>query len=72
MDEKYPNLKAMLLISAGFFFVLFAFSSAANVYSKLLRQNGHGDLGFYGLAIVYLVFGISCFGAPSIAIKLTP
>ncbi len=64
---KYPNLRETILLSFGFFLVLYAFISASSVYSKLLRDNGHGDLGFYGLAILYGVFSISCIFAPSVA-----
>jgi hypothetical protein len=52
--------------------ILFSFCSAANVYSKLLKDNGYGDLGFYGLAILYLVFSATCFFAPSVATLMRP
>jgi hypothetical protein len=62
-----PNFKAMLLLSAGFFFMLFSFYSSVNVYSKVLKDNGHENLGFQGLAVMYLFFAVGCFLGPSIA-----
>ena len=41
-----PNFKLMLLDSAAFFIMLFSFYSSVNVYSKLLKVNGHENLGF--------------------------
>ena len=49
------------------FFILFVpFTSSANIYSKLMRESGYGNLGFYGLSLLYASFSIGCFLAPSI------
>ena len=41
-----PNFKIILLLSGAFFVLLFSFYAAVNVYSKLLKENGHENLGF--------------------------
>lgn len=59
----------MMMLSASFFIMLFSFYSAVSVYSVLLRENGHENLGYQGLAIMYMAFALGCFIAPSIAGK---
>jgi Ion channel regulatory protein UNC-93 len=61
------NLKAVLLLSIAFFIMFIAFMSSASIYSKLMRESGHGDMGFYGLALLYFSFSAGCFIAPSIS-----
>jgi hypothetical protein len=43
---EIPNFKIILMMSAAIFVLLFSFYSAVNVYSKLLKENGHENLGF--------------------------
>ena len=62
-----PNFKALLAFSFGFFATMFSFFSAANIFSKLLKERGYGNLGFYGLAILYVTLSLSSFAAPSVA-----
>lgn len=66
---EIPNFKVLLLQSVAYFFLLFAFYSSVNVYSKLLRENGHENLGFYSLAVMYIFFALGCLIAPSLAAK---
>lgn len=63
----YPNFKHLLHFSFGFFVVMFAFFSAATVYSKILKDKGYGSLGFYGLGILYCAMSLTSLAAPSIA-----
>jgi hypothetical protein len=69
--SSWPNIKAMLMFSFGFFITLFAFFSSANVYSKILKERGYGNLGFIGLAVMYLFLSTTSFVAPSIAGLMT-
>ncbi len=62
-----PNFKALLGLAFAFFMTLFSFFSAANVFSKLMKERGYGNLGFYGLAVLYVTLSVSSFAAPSIA-----
>ena len=60
------NIRAIMTLSASFFILFVAFSSSANIYSKLMRELGYGNLGFYGLSLLYATYCIGCFLAPSI------
>lgn len=60
------NIKAILTLAMAFFILFVAFTSSANIYSKLMRDIGYGNLGFYGLSLLYASFSIGCFLAPSI------
>ena len=66
------NLSAVVILSISFFILMFSFMSAASIYSKLLKENNHGDLGNQSLSVVYLVFSLSCFMAPKIAKQFSP
>ncbi len=55
------------MLSFGFFVTLFAFFSSANVYSKILKERGYGNLGFIGMAVIYFCMALTSFVAPSIA-----
>lgn len=68
--EAYPNFKLLLLYSSAFFVTLFAFFSGASIYSKILKEKGYGNLGFYGLAVLYVCLSISSLIAPSVASML--
>lgn len=61
------NVKAILTLAMAFFVLFIAFTSSANIYSKLMRESGYGNLGFYGLSLLYASFSVGCFLAPSIA-----
>jgi hypothetical protein len=61
-----------LLLSGAVFVLLFSFYAAVNVYSKLLKENGHENLGFEGLSIMYLAFAIGSMTAPSVVNKSKP
>jgi hypothetical protein len=43
---EIPNFTIILFLSGAFFVLLFSFYGAVNVYSKLLKENGHESLGF--------------------------
>lgn len=64
--NSWPNLKAVLILSFGFFINLFPFISSASIYSKILQDKGYGSLGFIGLAVLYLSVSITSIFAPSI------
>lgn len=60
------NVKAIITLSLAFLIMFIAFSSSASIYSKIMRDRGYGNLGFYGMALLYLSFSIGCFLAPSV------
>ncbi len=60
------------MMSGAIFIMLFSFYSAVNVYSKLLKENGHENLGFQGLSTMYLAFALGCFIAPAFATSFKP
>jgi hypothetical protein len=67
MDALHKsNVKAILTLALGFLIMFVAFTSSANIYSKLMRDQGYGNLGFYGMALLYISFSIGCFLAPSV------
>ncbi|CDW76745.1 major facilitator superfamily protein [Stylonychia lemnae] len=70
--SNYPNLKAVLYLSGGFFLQFVAVTSAISVVSTTLRECGFKNLGFYSLAVNYLVFGLCSLVAPPIIRKLKP
>jgi hypothetical protein len=41
-----PNFKNILMLSWAIFVIFFSFYASVNVYSKLLKENGHESLGF--------------------------
>jgi hypothetical protein len=55
------------LVSCGNFVILWTFFSVATVSGKLIKEKGFGNLGFYGLTVLYLTFSCFCFVAPSAA-----
>jgi len=67
---KYNNLGKVTVISLGFFVLFTAFNSASNLSSKAMQDDGLGDLGFYSLGALYLVFGLTSFLAPWVVNKI--
>ena len=51
----------MTILSLGFLFLFIAFNSAANISAQALENNGFNGLGFYTMAILYLVYSIGSF-----------
>jgi hypothetical protein len=49
-----------------------AFFSSANSASKVLRDCGFANLGFYSLSMLYLNFGLSSLWTPMVVKKLQP
>jgi predicted DNA-binding transcriptional regulator AlpA len=49
------------ILSLGFLFLFIAFNSAANISAQALENNGFNGLGFYTMAILYLVYSIGSF-----------
>ena len=69
--EKYPNIKAVAILSGSFFTLFMAFFSAANVSGKALRDCGFHNLGFYSLAFLYLNFGLASMWTPLLIKRLS-
>jgi MFS family permease len=71
-NENLPNLKCVILLSFGFFILMFSFGSGSTIASKALKENGYENLGFYSLAVLYLFLALSCLTASSIVYRLGP
>jgi hypothetical protein len=56
---NYLNIKGVLLLSVGFFFLFFGVNAASILTSKALRANGFNNLGFYCLSFLYICYAIS-------------
>jgi Ion channel regulatory protein UNC-93 len=72
LEERYPNIKAVGILSASFFMLFMAFFSSANSASKVLKDCGFANLGFYSLSMLYLNFGLSSLWTPLVVKRLHP
>ena len=54
------------MLSSFFFILMFANFSTVSIYSKVLREIGHENLGFYSLAILYTTSAFSNLVIPYI------
>ena len=70
LSKSQPNLKAVLVLSLSFFVLFTAFFSASNAATKALKSCGFEDLAFQSLTTLYFFFGLSCFWAPKLIVKL--
>lgn len=68
--KNLPNVKTVLFLSFGFFFLFFAFGASSNIASQAMKNCGFHNLGFYSLAVLYAFFSLSSLGASSIVYKL--
>ena len=68
-QEKYPNIKAIMILSGSFFVLFLGFFAAANSSAKALRDSGFNNLGYYSLATLYLTFGLASIYTPRIVRK---
>jgi hypothetical protein len=71
-EERYPNIRAIGILSGSFFTLFMAFFSSANSASKVLRDCGFANLGFYSLSMLYLNFGLSSLWTPIVVKRLHP
>ena len=67
MAGNYTNLKGVLWLSICFFVLMWGYFSAISVYSKVMKDNGYDNMGFYSAAIIYSTFALGCLVAPAIA-----
>lgn len=67
---KHVNFDRVNMISLRFLLLFSAYFSAANLAVKTMQDAGFENLGFYSMAILYLVFSISCFFSTAIVNKL--
>ena len=68
--KNLPNLKAVLFLSCGFFFLFFAFGSTSTIVTQSMRNSGFHNLGFYSLTVFYLFFSVSSLTASALLSKL--
>ena len=64
--RKYPNLDRVTILSFAFLLLFTAFNSADNLAAKILREDGYSSLGFYSMALLYLVFAVTGFFSKSL------
>ena len=66
----YTNIDRVLIISIGFLLLFIAFNSAANLSASAMKTDNLGELGFYSMAVLYLVFAFASFFSSAIVGKL--
>ena len=64
------NFRRLLLLSVGFLLLFCVFFTAQSLAGNVLDNLGFGNLGFYSLAILYLVYAFASLFATPIVIKL--
>eukprot|EP00347_Sterkiella_histriomuscorum_P014941 403358919 len=69
-SSKYQNLDRITIISLGFFFLFVAFNSAANLSAQIMNNDGFEGLGFYTMAMLYLIFAFCSFLSAAIVNKI--
>lgn len=67
---KHVNFDRVNMISIRFLLLFSAYSSAANLAVKAMQDCGFESLGFYSMAVLYLVFSIASFFSTAIVNKL--
>lgn len=72
LDQRYPNIKAVIILSASYFVLFLAFFSSANSSAKALRDSGFNNMGFYSLAMLYMNFGLSSLWTPKVVKAIHP
>jgi hypothetical protein len=63
-SASYINIKAVLILSTGFFILIVPFNSVVGCVGKALKDNGFDNLGYYSMSVFYLGIGLSCLWAP--------
>jgi DMSO/TMAO reductase YedYZ heme-binding membrane subunit len=58
------------ILSLGFLILFTAFNTCQNFATKVLEDDGFGNLGFANLAVLYLVFAFSSFFASAVVSKV--
>lgn len=64
------NIDRLMVLSIGFMLLFTSFNTAQSLAGQVLSDNDFGNLGFYSLAVLYMVFGCSCFVSLPIVKKL--
>jgi hypothetical protein len=65
-----PNFGRVTILSLGFLTTYTAFGVCQNFASKVLEDDGFGNLGFINLAALYLVFACCSFFSTAIVNKI--
>jgi MFS family permease len=65
-----PNFGKATILSLGFMLLFTAFNTCQNFASKILDDDGFGNLGFINLACIYLAFAICSFFSAAIVNKI--
>jgi hypothetical protein len=68
----YHNLWRATHCSLGFFLVSIAVNSVSNIQSQALEKSGYSKLGFFELAMFYLMFGLDSLFSASVLKKIGP
>ena len=55
------NLDRILVLAFGCLIMFSAINTTQNMLSKILKDSGFGNLGFYSLGLYYLAFGFAGF-----------
>ena len=57
-------------MAVGFMLLFISFNTCQNFATKVLKDDGFGNLGFFSLAILYLFFAIFSFFSAAIVRKI--
>ena len=63
------NIGKLIILGIGFQLLFSVFITAQNLAPQVLDDLGFGSMGFYSLAVLYLMFSVSCFVATPIVNK---
>src|SRR5688572_11259 len=67
---KHVNFDRVNMISLRFLLLFSSYFAAANLAVKAMHDCGFENLGFYSMAVLYLVFAICSFFSTAIVNKL--
>ena len=66
----WTNIGQVTILSIGFLLLFTSFNTCQNFSSKVLKDDGFDNLGFYSLGLLYFVFAICSFFSTAIVRKI--
>ena len=67
---KYTNIGQVTILSIGFMLLFTSYSTCQNFASKVLQDDGFGNMGFLSLAVLYLVMAVCSFFSTAVVNKI--
>ena len=69
---EYPNFKGVIVITFAFFTIFLGYTSAGNIATKALKDNGYSNMGYYSFSAVYFLYAISSVFMNNVLKVITP